>query len=330
MKLHRRFLATLSAAALVSLALPAGANGRNQGSLLIFPEYDTQAGRDTLLTLTNTATSGGTLLVRLYFVKGTGTEGTGLCTRTGFDIPLTPGDTYSALASAHVANERGYAYAFAINGQGAAVAFNGLIGDEIVTDGLFALDYAVNPISFESRRPQGQLTDLDGDQERDLDGEEYEAAPDTVLIPRFMGQSGTFHSELVLIHLSGGAPFTAIADFLAFNDNEEALSAQYSFRCWTKVPLSTISGVFARDFLANFTNDSSQEIIGSNTNEAGWLRIDGNLAQSTQTVISNPVILAMLVEGASGPHSGAELPFFHGTNTNGILLPAGATGDIDN
>ncbi len=171
MNLHRSASSLFLSAALLALSgASANANGLNPGSLLLFPQYDTQPGRDTLLTLTNTATSGGNVIVHLFFVDGTGTPTTTLCTRTGFDIPLSPGDTFTGLASAFVANKEGYAYAYAVNAQGAAVSFNFLIGDEIVTDGTFALDYAVNPVSFEAIRSIGQLTDRDNDGERDLDG----------------------------------------------------------------------------------------------------------------------------------------------------------------
>ena len=64
-------------------------------------------------------------------------------------------------------------------------------------EGITALDYSINPVSFKGIG-NGTITDLDGDGNRDLDGLEYEAVADEILIPRFLGQGGTYNSELIL------------------------------------------------------------------------------------------------------------------------------------
>jgi hypothetical protein len=318
-----------AALALVCTATVATAGGRNPGSLLVFPEYDNLDGRISLLTITNTnvdVTHGG-VFIEVVWLDGTGT-GPLACLETNQTYRLTPNDTLTLLSSARNPNaQRGFAYAFAKDIQGRAISFDWLIGDTLIIDPIFALDYAVTPQTFTSPRPQNQPTDLDADGHRDLDGVEYEAAPDRILVPRFLGQGALATSELVLINLTGGSQFTAIVDFLVYNDNEEVFSRNYQFRCWTKVPLGVISAQFSQNFLAQ-TNNNVLEIIGFPAQESGWFEINGSLAYSSAVQFQDPAILAMLIETA-GAKSGAETAFTLGTQTNGALLPNGILGDID-
>jgi hypothetical protein len=319
-----------TAVALVAGATLAWAGGRNPGSLVVFPEYDNVGGRLTLLTVTNTNQDlvGGSIDVEVVWLDGT--PGAPLvCGETNRTYRLTPNDTLTLLSSHENPNaQRGFAYAFAKDVQGRAVAFDWLIGDTLLLDPVFAFDYAVNPIVFSSPRGQGQPTDVDGDGLRDLDGVEYEAAPDRVLIPRFLGQGPIASSELILIGLTGGSQFTTLVDFLVYNDNEEVFSRNWTFRCWTKVPLATISSQFSQVFLAQQTNHDPAEIVGYPQQESGWFEIDGNRAWSNATQFLDPAILAVLVE-SSGPRSGAETAFHDGFQTNGALLPNGLLGDVD-
>ncbi len=319
-----------AALALALLGPAAQADGRNPASLLIYPEFDNTGGRFALLSVTNTNQdlATGTVRVEFVWINGDASGGT-VCSETNATYLLTPNDTLTLMStSANPNTQRGYAYAFAKDVQGRAIAFNWLIGDTLLVDPVFALDYAVNPVVFRSSRPQGQPTDLDGDGLRDLDGLEYEAAPARVLIPRFMGQSATHQSQLILINLTGGAQFTALVDFLVYNDNEEVFSRNWSFRCWAKVPLTQISSSFTQGFLANATNHSAGEIIGSPAHESGWFEIDGRYAWSSALQVNDPAILAVLVEDA-GAGSGAEASFELGKQTNGALLPVGIFGDPD-
>ena len=183
-------------------------------------------------------------------------------------------------------------------------------------------------MTFTSPRPDRQLTDLDDDGLRDLDGLEYEAAPERHYVPRFMGQGPLATSELVLINLTGGSQFTALVDFLAYNDNEEVFSRNFTFRCWTKVPLTTISQQFTQAFLANNTNDDVAEIVGYPAQETGWFEVIGSRAWSSAVQFTHPTILAFLIETANAK-SGAELAFTTGTRTTGALFPNGVLGDPD-
>lgn len=308
-------------------AISARADGRNPGSLIVFPEFDSTPGRSTLLTLTdvNPDPQNGVVRVEIVFVNG-GTTGS-LCSETNATVLLTPNDTLSFLASALNPNaQKGYAYAFAKNVQGQAVAFDWLVGDNFLFDGVTAFDYTVNPYSFRAIQPLGTPTDKDHDGIRDLNGIEYEMSPGKILVPRFVAQSATYQSQLVLINLTGGAQFTSTLNFLIYNDNEEVFSKNYSFRCWTKVPLTTISTIFTQSFLHDFTNQAPGELIGATTVETGWFEIDGGLASSTNTQFMDPAFLAFLVE-RTGAQAGAELSFDMGRQSNGDLLPLGISGD---
>jgi hypothetical protein len=149
-------------------------------------------------------------------------------------------------------------------------------------------------------------------------------------VPRFFGNVGTrVKTHLVLIGLTG-ARFSTLINFLVYNDNEEVFSTQHEFDCWDKVCLTDISGVFRRDFLLT-TNQNPFEIRGLNPMappaaaggdaapsgallEAGWYRMDGAVAQSTNTVVTDPAFLAMQIERRND--SGvASLPFSLGTTS---------------
>jgi hypothetical protein len=160
-------------------------------------------------------------------------------------------------------------------------------------------------------------------------------APDVILIPRFLGQGGNrpeaigvgAHSRLILIGLTGGQEFTTRVDFLIYNDNEEVFSSEHEFFCWEKPYLLDISGVFANNFLRNWTNDDPDEILGATQLESGWMRIDGAVATSTAISIADPAFYAVLVEHI-GSYGAADLPFEFCSQDNGDLLATGIFGDM--
>ena len=318
----RPFLALLASAALTA---PATAHANDPGSLLLFPEIDARPGSATLLTLTNTNGNalGGTVRVHLIYVDAA------LCNRYDAFALLTPYDTLTAYSAAHAPSlQRGYAYAYAVAASGgAAIDFDHLVGSAQVLDGTAMTEYTINALVFSGQTGHGNPTDLDSDGIRDLNGLEYSMASEYIAIPRFLGQGALpgVQSELVMIGLSGGTAFTTTLDFLIFNDNEQAFSASYSFYCWARAPLLSISGAFHNNFLLNFTDNNPNEIIGLPGLESGWILIDGGTATSTATTISDPAFVALLVEVAA--LSSAELPFTIGTQSNGDLLPSSIFGD---
>jgi hypothetical protein len=131
-----------------------------------------------------------------------------------------------------------------------------------------------------------------------------------------LGQSAPYASDLVLVNLSGGRDFSATVNFRIWNDDRQEFSAQHSFRCWTRVRLSTISGIFNDAFLLANPNNPSENAFGR---ETGWFIVDGHRASAGAHVIQDPAVLALLVEPAS--LSSASLPFARGSQTNGALMP---------
>ncbi|MBL8863710.1 MAG: hypothetical protein JNK02_17095 [Planctomycetes bacterium] len=317
----------LAAAAISGLSLSAfaGAGAPEAGSLLLYPCFDSNRGSDTIITVTNTNADfaqvgqlfAGTVDVEFVYIQKYD------CLEFNRTRRLTPNDTLSVLARLDNPNQReGYVYVFAKSPiTGAAISWNWLIGIGQI-DSAVGSAVDVNPYVFKAVGAQGANTDVNSDGLRNLDGVEYEAAPDRILVPRFFGQqdqamslgSGA-QSKLVLINLTGAARFTAVVDFLIYNDNEEVFSAQYDFRCWKKVDLDRISGAFTQSFLLSTNHNPLESILGT---ETGWFRMNGNLAYSSADSVQDPAILSALFEelhGATG-----ELPFVSGTQTNGELV----------
>jgi hypothetical protein len=323
-------------------------NRRRPGSLLLYPEFDSRPGDLTILTITNTncdfTGNPFTENVRVEFVFIDRED----CSEFNTTFTMTPCDTLTMLVSAANPNqEQGYVYAFAKSvTTGEPIVYNDLIGQSLIINGLASFEYATNAVSFEGIG-DGMITDLDDDGIRDLDGIEYDEAPDEILIPRFLGQNYSpnmggqkgrassvgagagpraTHSELILVNLSGGAAFTTTLDFLIYNDNEEVFSSEYTFDCWDKPYLLDISGLFANEFLKTGTNHDPDEILGASYLEAGWFKMNGAIAQSTQVVLTDPAFYAVLVERI-GPYAAADLPFELCSQNNGDLLPRSLLGD---
>ncbi len=308
------------------------ADRRAAGSLLLFPEYDNRAGVLTLLTVTHVdCDATGDLAVEFIYIDE---QDCSEFNRTEF---LTPCDTLSLLTLAHnPERERGYVYAFAKDAiTGAPIAANALIGSSLILSGLEAFEYSTNPVVFQGLGAAGG-TDVDGDGWLDLDGIEYSQVPDSLLIPRFLGQSsgdvkadsggGQLRSELVMIGLTGGVEFDTTLDFLIYNDNEEVFSAEHTFHCWEKRALIEISGIFGNEFLTNWTNNHPAEILGAAGRESGWFRVDGGVASSTTTTIQDPAFYAVLIERVGG-FGVADLPFELCSQEGGVLLPTTLTGE---
>ncbi len=336
-----KLLASVSLASVV-LAAAAHAGVQNAGSLLVFPCFDNSPGATSIVTVTNTNNDSVNGQVRVHFVYVNGSN----CQEFDRVRTLTPSDTITVLTKYDNPNQtQGYLYCFALHKTtGAATKFDYLIGTEIVGTASDALDTETQPFVFRAGAAlaEGANTDLDGDGIRDLNGNEYEAAPNRILIPNFIADTNEITNKLVLINLTGGAAFTASVSFEVYNDNEEIYSAQYAFSCWAKVDLLSVSNVFANWFLKS-TNHNLNEIEGTNNlaPETGWFRLNGLTASSTTTTFSDPAILAMRLTQVGGlPNLGiqglgrgiandgfAALPFGEGTQTNGDLLPHGTSGD---
>lgn len=305
---------------------PCNPGHRFPSSLLVFPEYDNRQAALTLLSITNADPDHGNVDVELVYIARRDAENNLVdCLETNRTHHLTPNDTLSLITSVDNPNTRqGYVYAFAKSRTtGQAIVHNGLIGNALVIDGITQLNYSFNPYSYLGIGDEGVATDHDGDGIRDLNDIEYQCTSDVTLVPRFLGQSRSVRSDLVLINLTGGSAFEAVLDFTIYNDNEEPFSAQHAFTCWEKIPLADISNVFNHQYLLT-TSHAANENVGV---ETGWFRIDGNVANSLATSLPDPAFLALLIEKI-GPMGVTDLPFETGMQVNGDLVPRGVLGDV--
>ena len=349
------FAALVGTLALGSIA---NAGATTPGSLVVFPEFDNRVfGNNvrnwTLLTLTNTNPTESVWVHVVY--RNHSDIPSQDCLETNRFYRLTANDTITLLTQFDNPNrDQGFVYVYATQSNSlpeTPIKFDWLIATQTdlrntyddARDGSFEF----TPYIFRAspRLSNGQGTDRDGDGLRDLNGLEYEKTPDVLLVPRFFGQdapntaaigngpSPSFYSELVLINLSGGRLFDATVNFLIYNDSEDVFSAQHSFRCWTRVGLAEIDGVFTNQFLRDFTNHTGNEVAGAGPNfpETGWFTIDGANADSTSTSISDPAILALRIETDHSDYrcGGAVLPFCLGTQDNGDLYALAQNGDTD-
>jgi hypothetical protein len=339
MRLARLVSFGLAAFAFIEVSPSVFAEGRNPGSLLIFPEFDNRIGDLTMLTVTNTNTDtthnpgtnlpNGTVSLHFIYVGRVSASGDVLpCLEFDREEILTPGDTFTFLTNHHNPNQsQGFLYVYARHPTTKEpIDFDYLIGNGMFISGIQANDYSTNPISLEGIPGPGLSTNVDSDSNRDLDGIEYEQLPDEILVPRFLGVRPALHSDLILLGLSGGALFDTIVNFVIYNDNEEPFSAQWQFRCWERVSIETITPIFRHDFLAT-TNHNPNEPLGATGRESGWFTIDGDVAFSTAEQIDDPAIYGVLIDTIKRASGAADLPFECGYQDNGDLWPNGPLGD---
>jgi len=347
MSINKFVLTGLTALAGLGLGSEAMADGRNPGSLLLFPEFDNTVGVATVVTVTNTNSDtrldastldkAGTVDVHFVYIgrKGSPMGDNSSAPLSDLDCEefdrnerLTPNDTISVITYNHnPQQDRGYLYVYAQDRNGNAIPFNFLIGNLLAVNGFLAFEYSVNPVSY-AGIGDGTITDLDGDGIRDLDGIEYEQTAAEILIPRFLGQGDkNINSELILIALSGGSAFTTTVDFLVYNDDEDQFSANRTFRCWERTKLTNVSTLFENSWLRDFSGQNPNKGLGpNNALEYGWFKMNGRVASSFSKTVFDPAIYATFIE-IIGWTAAADLPFESAELQDGHLLPRAVTGD---
>jgi hypothetical protein len=323
------------------MAVSASADSLDRaGSLLVYPLFDNTRGGLFTVTVTNTnsnaaPTTGtlqaGTVDVEFVYINGVN------CLEFNRTRRLTPNDTLTVITKNDNPNMTlGYVYVFAKSPTtGKAIKWDNLIGDSYIftPDLIGGVDFA--PVVFKagSALAAGAETDLDNDGVRDLNGLEYEQVSDKLLVPRFVSDNdGVSQPELILIGLTG-AQFTTIVDFLVYNDNEEAFSAQYTFDCWDRVRLKDINGAFTDSFLDTTNNAAAESIVlvpGAPQIETGWFRMDASIAFSTAASVQNPAFLACRIDRLIlGVSAVASLPYGEGEQANGDLIKHGPFPDTN-
>lgn len=301
---------------------------RRPGSLLLYPEFDNRSGVVTTYSITNTSFTQG-IEAKFWYVDRDD------CSSFDRKVQLTPRDTLTLITNFHNPGQnRGYCYVVAQCWQNnRPVVFDHLIGQLTVVQGIDNFGFAINAVAFPGIGEGGgmsscelRFTDVNGNTLHELDGIEYGPAPDQLLIPRFFGQDDTYRSELILIGLSGGKQFTTTVDFMIYNDNEEAFSSEYTFYCWTRVPLLDIDYTFSQDFLSQWTNNDPEELFGDPTVQTGWMEIQGFVANSPTTSILHPAVYAVLIEKTGPNLEAADLPWGRCSRETGALLSRSNSG----
>jgi hypothetical protein len=307
-----------------SLADTALAGGREPGSLLVFPVHHSGGGLFTCISVTNTNTApstvgglGGSTNAHFYYTNIVPNPADPFrpigCSIFDRIEPLTPADTVSVLTECHDLGigfaKQGYLVVVAEDPTQFEVPWshNHLLGSELVLSAT-GFTYTIAALAFRSPAPDGAPTDVDGDQERDFNGIEYEALPDRLYIDSFLPEADPF---LVLLNLTGDAMDHNTVLFSVWNDYEVPLSASLVFRCWFEVSLTRISPLFTSQFLAGVLNDPDELDFyycdGVQDFEMGWVSIQslGVRTPGGAFVAADGAMLGAITSGvtsAGDPH----------------------------
>jgi hypothetical protein len=204
-------LAWLACAPGVALAQP---RELEPASFLVFPLFDWTAGKDTLVTITNTngdftpcAAGGrrGDILAHFVYIDGTNGR------EANRSELLAPNDTLTVLVSAQLVGFRkGYLLVAARDPvTGREVDFDHLVGDALVVDATNAALWDYPAIGFQCLASASSaaafdgcgraFADLDGDGRLAMDGVEFEAFPATLVAPLLLQERPPVSSRLVVI-----------------------------------------------------------------------------------------------------------------------------------
>ncbi len=261
-----------------------------EGSVLIFPLFNSTAGNNTLLTVTNTnesesLCSGGSGF-RIGDVQLHYTYFSELWAQSDTDENFTPADTLTVLARGHNPNdEMGFVVVEARDPEtNFPITFNYLIGSAIVINSEFDFQWSYTPYAFASRgRSDGCHTPIDvpgsDDFDRmDFDDIEYSSFPELVMLDHFFGEGTpagnpalTFSNTLYLMSTSPGGP--EVEDMTevfvqGYNNNERGFSRTFRFNCYLVTSLNDLTGATTQANLA--TNGDSGELGGISY---GWLKM---------------------------------------------------------
>ena len=279
-----------AASVLLGLVPDALADGRNPGSLLVFPVHRSGGGYFTIVSVTNTNTQpqtpwsfgGSTNAHFAYFnVLPNAADPFQPLNCVEFDTTrfLTPADTLSVLTGCQNATlsngQEGY---LVVKAEDPSYFrrpwdFDHLIGNEVVINASGAI-YGLNAIPFEAVTGEGNATDVDLDGRCDLDGVEYEGVPDQLFVPSYVALAD---SQLCLVNLTGDARDRNTIYMSIWNDMEIPMSATLTFNCWFDQPLTIVSPAFDESFLGLLPNDPAElDVDCDNVGdlETGWLMIE--------------------------------------------------------
>ncbi len=270
-------------------AADAVADGRNPGSVLVYPVIRTDLGF-TIVTVTNSATNPATPnsfgeSTNLHFHYTNVTSHPLLITRaqncTVFDRVefLTPADTLSVMVNCHNPSgpdgNKGY---LVVSAENPAAAFTPWDHDHLIGSAAVILKsgvmYQYNAFAIEALTGPGNPTDISPTNGvLDFDGVEYEQLPDCLTVDSF---HTLYPHSLALINLTG-QPLDVNTVYLSvWNDNEFALSLTINFSCWFHERMEDINILFTQDFLSLLPNDPEEldcHCNGTQEAETGWIKL---------------------------------------------------------
>jgi hypothetical protein len=296
------FAAALAGSMLVSSAV---ADGRNPGTILVFPVHRS-GDWFTVLSVTNINTVpmtrisfGGSTNLHYQYVNVTPNPHNAfrplnclIYDRVEF---LTPTDTLSVLTGCHNAtfgNQEGFVV---VNAEDPTLfrtpwSHNYLLGSELVINASGVI-YSTEAIPFCSLIGEHQATDVNNNRRLDFDNTEYERISDVLYIDSFIALSG---SQLSLANFTGEQQDINTIYLSVWNDNEFPMSATLDFNCWFDEDLRRVSPLFEEDFLRRSPQDPRELDLncdGRGDLETGWASIDS-------IGVRNPGGLQISMDGA--------------------------------
>jgi hypothetical protein len=312
----RTTVAALAFSSLAAFAPSALADGREPGSVLVYPFHRSaliESAVFNVVNVTNTNRAGsGETDVHFEYVN-VSSSGTPFlfadCSISDRVETLTPADTLSVLTSCHNGAQQaeGYIVVSARNPNLVDTywSFNHLVGSEQIVSVGGGI-YGIDALPFVSPLAQGTDTDLDQDGKRDFDGNEYEGLPDELYIDSYIG---VFPGSIVLLTFLGGE-YLVNVNFIIYNDDEFQLSGQFAFSCWASKPLNAISGYFSSLGLSTTPNDSKEldtSCDGVEDFNTGWAIVRPTTAISiTSPTIVNPPVLGAYRNDGGFPFNNAR------------------------
>jgi hypothetical protein len=240
---------------------------------------------------------------------------------------LTPADTLTVLTECHNLGigprQQGYLVIVAEDPTQFARpwAHDHLLGSALIL-GSTGFAYMLEALAFRSPAPPGSATDVDGDQQLDFNGIEYDMLPDRLFVDSFLAPA---ESQLTLLSATGAPMDLHTVHFSVWNDYELPLSATLVFRCWFEAPLSRISPLFGEAFLVGLPNDPNEldtDCDGIDDIEAGWCVVQSGGVRTAggALVAADGALLGAVTAGAiSICDPRRQLGESHSRQTNGAL-----------
>jgi hypothetical protein len=287
-----------------SFASDTAGSGQKAGSVLFFNAYTSDPTspmtQDTKFAITNTNMSAGVAL-HLFFIESA--EGL----TADFVVCLTPNQTVTYNTSDLDPGTEGYIVVVAINGSGAPIVFNHLIGDEYIK---FPSGHqAVLPAVAVRAKVAPTVTPVDVVAELNFNGSMYEQLPSLLAIDNIPSRASN-NDTMVIINQPGGdlavkANSIGSVFGLLYNDTENG----YSFS------LTSVRSQLKFSFNNSTPRTAPRFTTVVPDGRSGWVRMNG---------LSNAPLLGAMINFNSGS-SGVPTAYNGGHNLHHLRLSSSIT-----